>query len=172
MDTFFEQIIPVKKTAKYMLASVGIWLLAIILSVVAVGLLGLTTFATITLFIIVGVFYAAYKISGRFNIEYEYIITNGILDIDKIMSKSSRKRLLTFDLATVTRIEKYNPQKQETANYEPKLVACNTNDSNAYTLVASKQGGGSIYLVLSPDERMKKAMIKFIPKHISNSAFK
>ncbi|MBQ3942745.1 MAG: hypothetical protein II669_00320, partial [Elusimicrobia bacterium] len=95
MDTFFEQIVPVKKTANQIFAVIGIWLLAVLISILAVFLLGLDILATITLFIIFGAFYGAYKLSGRFNLEYEYILTNGTFDVDKIMSKSSRKRLLT-----------------------------------------------------------------------------
>ncbi|MBQ3817032.1 MAG: hypothetical protein II802_02020 [Clostridia bacterium] len=172
MDTFFEQIVPVKKTANQIFAVIGIWLLAVLISILAVFLLGLDILATITLFIIFGAFYGAYKLSGRFNLEYEYILTNGTFDVDKIMSKSSRKRLLTFELSSVTRLEKFNPVREETGNFETKIIACDKSDENAYTLVASKQGGGNIYLVLAPDERMRQAMIKFIPRHISNSVFK
>lgn len=168
MDTFYEQIIPVKKTVGHTFICIGIWLAAIIISLAAILFL-FAMFTTIALVIVAISFYFAYKITGRYNVEYEYIITNNILDVDKIMSKSTRKRLLTFELSTVTRFEKFNPEKKETASYGTKVIACNVNDPNAYLLVASKQGGESVCLVMSPEERMKKAMLKFIPKHISNS---
>lgn len=169
MDTFFEQIVPVKKTGKSWLAVVGIWLAAIVLSAAVFLYLGL---GSIQLLIIALAFYFAYKFSGKFNIEYEYIITNGIFDVDKIMSKSSRKRLLSFNLSDVESAEKYNPNKQDTRKYTTNLMACNKTDPNAYVLIASSEGKGSVKVVLSPEGRMKEAMKKFMPKFVANSAFK
>ncbi len=169
MDTFFEQIVPVKKDAKGIFSVVGIWLAAIILSFVATMFLGL---GTIGLLIVAGLFYFAYKLSCRFSVEYEYIITNGILDVDKIMAKSMRKRILTFNLSEVESVEKFNPNKKDERKYASNLMACNKTDPNAYVLIASSEGKGTIKLVLSPENRMKEAMKKFMPKFVSNSAFK
>lgn len=169
MDTFFEQIVPVKKTGKSWLAVIGIWFAAIVIFLAVFLFLGL---GSIQVVIITFAFYFAYKFSGKFNIEYEYIITNGIFDVDKIMSKSARKRILTFNLSDVESVEKYNPNKKDERQYGTTLIACNKTDPNAYVIIASSQGKGSIKLVLSPEGRMKEAMKKFMPKFVSNSAFK
>ncbi len=169
MDTFFEQIVPVKKTAKQVFAVLGIWLAAIILFFVIILFLGPNTIGLVLAAI---EFYFAYKFSCRFSLEYEYIITNGVLDVDKIMSKSMRKRILSFNLSEVESIEKYNPYKKDERKYTTTLFACNKTDPNAYVLIASSEGNGAIKLVLSPEQRMKEAMKKFMPKFVSNSAFK
>ena len=52
------------------------------------------------------------------------------------------------------------------------VFACDQNDENAYFMVAEKEGKGASYLVFSPDDRIKEAAVKFIPKFIANSAFK
>lgn len=106
MDTFFEQITAVKKSGKDIAAITGIWLLAFIicfLLVLFMGYLGSFSFL-----LIAGALFGAFKLSCRFNVEYEYIVTNGTMDIDKIINKSSRKRVLSFELATVSRLEKFN----------------------------------------------------------------
>ena len=42
--------------------------------------------------VIVLIFYIAYRINTSFDVEFEYILTNGELDIDKITHKRRRKR--------------------------------------------------------------------------------
>lgn len=170
MDTFFEQIIKINKSSKSLAGVLGIWFLALVLSFAVFlfsGYLG-----AFFVLIIAGIIYGAYKLSSLFNIEYEYIITNGSMDVDKIVNKSSRKRVLSFELPNVTRLEKYTPNILNSVNIKEVVFACNQNDDNAYLMVAEKEGGKASYLVFSPNDKIKSAIIKFVPKFISNTAFK
>ncbi len=169
MDTFFEQIISIKKTGKTVAALIGIWLAAF---VVCFLLFFTGFFDMLTFLLIAGVLYGAFKLSGLLNIEYEYIVTNGIMDIDKITNKSSRKRVLSFELQTVSRIEKYNPSLLNSVNSKDVLIACNQDDKDAYLMVSSTEGKGTNYLVFAPDERLRSAVVKFVPMFVANSAFK
>ena len=168
MDTFFEQIISIKKTGKTVAAIIGIWFAAFILCAI---LYLFPILGSINLLLIVGVLYGAFKLSTLLNIEYEYIITNGTMDVDKIINKSSRKRMLSFELSGVTRLEKYNPSLLNGIDTKKLVFACNANDPNAYFLVSEKEGKGATYLVFSPDDRIKSGCSKFIPKFIVNSVF-
>ena len=168
MDTFFEQIIAIRKTGKTIAAILGIWLAAFVLSFV---LYLIPFLGTLTLLLIVGVFYGAYKLSSMLNIEYEYIITNGTMDVDKIINKSSRKRMLSFELSSVTRLEKYNASSLNGIDAKKLVFACDATDPNAYFLVAEKEGKGASYLVFSPDDKIKSGCSKFITKFIVNSVF-
>ena len=170
MDTFFEQITAVKKSGKDIAAITGIWLLAFIicfLLVLFMGYLGSFSFL-----LIAGALFGAFKLSCRFNVEYEYIVTNGTMDIDKIINKSSRKRVLSFELATVSRLEKFNQGLLSSVNSTEIVTACNLNDPEAYLMVSSTEGKGTSYLIFAPDERVRGAIVKFVPKFIANSAFK
>ena len=170
MDTFFEQITAVKKSCKDIAAITGIWLLAFIicfLLVLFMGYLGSFSFL-----LIAGALFGAFKLSCRFNVEYEYIVTNGTMDIDKIINKSSRKRVLSFELATVSRLEKFNQGLLSSVNSKEIVTACNLNDPEAYLMVSSTEGKGTSYLIFAPDERVRGAIVKFVPKFIANSAFK
>ena len=169
MDTFFEQIIAVKKTGKEIAALIGIWLAAF---AVCFFLFFTGFFGPLTILLIAGVIYGAFKLSCLLNVEYEYIVTNGTMDIDKITNKSSRKRVLSFELQTVSRIETYNPALLNSVNTKEVFITCNTNDENAYLMVSSIEGKGTKYLVFAPDERLRGAIVKFVPKFVSNSAFK
>ena len=126
----------------------------------------------LTFLLIAGVLYGAFKLSCLLNIEYEYIVTNGIMDIDKITNKSYRNRVLSFELQTVSRIEKYNPSLLNSVNSKDVLIACNQDDKDAYLMVSSTEGKGTNYLVFAPDERLRSAVVKFVPMFVANSAFK
>lgn len=168
MDTFFEQIVAIKKNAKTIFLFALVWGLAL---AICAFLFLFPIFGSFVLFVICGVLFGAYKLSTLLNVEYEYIITNGTLDIDKIVNKSSRKRMLSIELSHVTGIEKYNPAAAANIDKSKLTVACNDSDE-AYMLVAERESKGVTYLIFAPDERLRGAMIKFMPKFISNSAFK
>ncbi len=167
MDTFFEQIIPIKKTFKTVALIIGIWVLACLLSVVF--FVFLTSFYIV---LIAGAIYGAYLLTTLFNVEYEYIITNGVMDIDKITNKAKRKRILSFDLSGVSRLEKYNPSILNNMSGNDVVFACDADDDNAFLMVAEREGKKASYLVFSPNDKIKSAIIKFVPKFVSNSAFK
>ena len=170
MDTFFEQIIPVKKNGKAAAAIIGIWLAAFIVCFLLI--MFMPFLGTFSLLLAAGALFGAYKLCTRFNLEYEYIVTNGTMDIDKIINKSSRKRILSFELATVSRIEKFNPAPLSGVNAKELFITCNQDDPGAYLMVSATEGKGTSYLVFAPDERVRSAIVKFVPKFISNSAFK
>lgn len=173
MDTFFEQIVPIRKTGKTLLGVIGIWGLAIFITVF-LFLFGriLGAFSSLAPIIILAALYGAFKLTGNFNIEYEYIITNGSMDIDKIINKSSRKRMASIELSGVSRLEKFNANLISNIDKQKLVVACNTDDPDAYLMVCEREGKGALTIVFAPDERLRGAIVKFVPKFIANSAFK
>ena len=60
--------------------------------------------------------WAANKFIRLQNIEYEYIVTNGELDVDKIMGRSKRKRLVTADARN---FEVFAPMEPEYEKHTP-----------------------------------------------------
>ncbi len=167
MDTFFEQIVYVGRNGKKTALIVLIWLLCIALSVGAFWFFGLMPLSVL---IIAGMIYGAYKLTSLFYVEYEYIVTNGSFDIDKIIAKSSRKRVISLELSEVNGIERYNPAAKDVCDV--KLVACNENAAGAYKMTVVGKENKKTVIVFAPDERIKGAMTKFLPRFISSSAFK
>ena len=163
MDTFVEQIVAMKKTANNWLAYAGITIAAILLMTAAFIFLH-SIFIPIDFLI----FWGAYKLYMMQNVEYEYIITNSTMDIDKIIAKSSRKRTMSFELPTVQRIEKYRVGLPEDL-IKDALFACNGNEDNAYVLVIHPEGKGKQTVVIAPDERLIKAMKTFLPKFVADT---
>ncbi len=97
MDVFCEYMVKRRRTFKDSILVSGIIAVAVFLSMIVLPLrlLGLE------LLIVVGIIYGAINLIRRMDIEYEYILTNSILDIDKIMSKKTRKRVMSIDFEDI-----------------------------------------------------------------------
>ena len=95
MDTFFEQIVRIKKSGSTLALVLFIWFLAIS---VAVFLFFFPLLGALSAIVIIGILYGAWWLSTKFNVEYEYIVTNEDMDVDKIINKSARKRLASITL--------------------------------------------------------------------------
>ena len=164
MDLFLEYIIKRKKGVKE-----NILTLAIILCVPSLIYLSLILFATplapLTIFVMAGIIFLAYYLISRMNVEFEYIITNNELDIDKIIARKTRKRLITIDLKKIDFIA-------------PTITSAHTNElskpatnviyadsgiaENAYFINFEKDGQ-TYRVFLSPTEKMLDAMKIYAP---------
>ena len=171
MDTFFEQIVSIKKSGKAMALFVFIWVAALVLCGLAVLMFLAGYLGSFLVLVLAGIIFGAIKLSGTLNIEYEYIITNGILDVDKIVNKQSRQRILSFDIAATTRMEHYKEGLLSNIDSKNIVIACDVNDANTY-LLAYEKNGKTMNLVFAPDKRMQTVVAKYLPKYISNSLFK
>lgn len=96
-DVFKEQLVEVKKTSAVSMKKTGI-----IVAAVIIGVLGIT-FGGMFLgpLVVVGLVIGANYLVKSMNLEYEYALTNDELDVDKIMNKERRKRLLTIDIKEI-----------------------------------------------------------------------
>lgn len=97
MDIFCEYMVKRKKGAKEIVQVVGIVFAAILISLLLLVFLGDLSF-----WFICGTWYGAWWLISRNNVEFEYIVTSTILDIDKITAKRSRKRILSVDLKEIS----------------------------------------------------------------------
>ena len=159
MDTFFEQIIAVKKNGKALAAIIGIWLAAFLLCFVLIMFMGIL--GTFSLLLAAGTLFGAYKLSVRFNVEYEYILTNGDIDIDKITAKRKRKRMLSF---STKEFEIVAPYKDGQA-YTNVLDLGTRSYDNAYYAVFSKDGQKKT-LIFNPPQKMIEAMKTYSPRTV------
>ncbi len=163
MDTFFEQIVSMKRTGAQIACVVGIVLAAIML-LYGAFILVMIGLAPIGFLLACGICWASYKLIMRSSIEYEYIFTNGDLDVDKIIAKSSRKRMVSISCSKVERYGKYNPAARVSDSVKKVYIFCNPSDENAKFLIAPNKKEGMVMMVFSPDERVRGAIEKAIPR--------
>ena len=163
MDTFFVLLIKIKLTGKVKAIIVG----AILLDIVIVA--AVTFFALLflspafTFLIVAAVVYGSYKIISSLSVEFEYIFTNGDLDIDKITAKSSRKRMVSIKCSE---IEKYGEYKGQIAPGSVKntFFFCNPDSEGQVYIIAKDRNLGMVMMVLAPEERVKTEIEKAVPR--------
>ena len=103
-----------------------------------------TLFGGFCLLFIVGVYYFTYILTSRLKKEYEYIFTKDNIDIDVIMNRSRRKRLISFSLSQTeiiasTRDKNYNSLLKE--SFSKKIDATSgKEDADTYFAIVEKNG--------------------------------
>lgn len=99
MDVFCEYIVKKGKTVNDLLITIGAYIAAFIISSIVMLFAGYTY--GFWLFLVAGAWYGAYYVVKTRYVEYEYALTNNELDIDKIMGKTRRKRMITVDFKQI-----------------------------------------------------------------------
>ena len=188
-DIFLEQLVPKKKTAKDRLFA-GIFIfLGVIVSFAMLALLFLAALAmqgnsmgdirslvfSVGLLLVGLEWYAIKLLLNTRNVEFEYIVTNSEIDIDKVMSKKGRKHLVTIDIkeaALMARIDdeennsvyKNPPEGVHILNYSAMsttgftyFIDCNIDDKRTLVL-------------FQPTQKMVEALWKFNPRAVKKYA--
>lgn len=167
MDSICEQLIKIKKTFKEHALLTLIWVAAfavvytlVWLSLKYVALMGLIIIASF------GVIYGAAQLTKRLSIEYEYIFVNHDMDIDKIIGKSSRKRMVSIKLSEVEEFGAYDDTakaKLAHRNFDAKFICCNADDNAEYMVVRHSKKG-LVLIVVALNQRAREAALRFIPR--------
>ncbi len=166
MDTFMEKIVERKKTSKDTLISAGIVFLCVFLIVFIIPMIPYVN--TMQLVFDVAVIYGAYYLIKSKSIEFEYSVTNGEIDIDKIIARSRRKRIFSgnckeFEILARLKGDHYNDSIKNISN---KIEAASSMDSpDVFFLVTTYKGQRTV-VYFEPNERMLNAFRLFIPSKI------
>ncbi len=167
MDTFLEKIIVRKKDFKDNLIIAGIILGTIVLIFVILSIPFISQLG-IGLFLAAGLIYLAYRLITSRNVEYEYVVTNGDLDIDKIISQRKRKRVFSAnckEFEVVARV-KSNSFSQSVQSIKNRIDASSSVDSpDAYFATLNYKGEKTL-VIFEPDERMLNNFKIFIPRKV------
>lgn len=92
METYVECM--VKKKASGLMSALKVLLIGITVITGLLGFMGLIVFLIVA--VVAGV--GAYFVSLNANLEYEYLYVDKQLTVDKIMARTRRKKVETFDL--------------------------------------------------------------------------
>lgn len=95
-----------------------------------------------------GACYLAYLLFTGTSVEYEYIVTNNDLDIDKISGKRKRKRLITVKLNTVVEWGEYNEGKEH--NADATVMAHDGTGIGIWYLIAKHDKYGNVMIMFTP----------------------
>lgn len=170
MDTFVEKIVSRKKGAKEGLIALGIIFAGIIVffalqTVTAIFGINL---GSVGLLLGAGIIYLAYRLIIGLNVEFEYVVTNGDIDIDKIIARRNRKRIFSAsckDFDIVARISS-SGYEEAVRNAKVKIdVTSMPNSPDAYYATLNYKGERTI-VIFEPDDRMLAGFRTFIPRKV------
>ncbi len=165
MDIFQEKIVRRKKTGMDNALVVGIILLALLLIMILSSIALLSTFIPI---IVVGIGYLAYMFIRNRNIEYEYIVTNGDLDIDMIIAQRKRKRIFSgsckdFEVVAKLTSGQYDHNVQ---SIKKRISAISSMASPDVYFVTTVKDGEKVVVLFEPHPKMIESFRKYIPRKI------
>ena len=151
MDRFSEQLIEKTPDGKDKLKRA----LIIIGEIVLLALLALICFIIPTVLMVcvavaMGSFFLFKLLMENTMYEYEYIVTNDDLDIDKIVGRRTRKRLITISLRSVKEMGQYGGNELKA---EVTVIAHDGTGEGIWYLIADSEQYGSVALLFNPDRR-------------------
>ncbi|HHX59398.1 MAG TPA: hypothetical protein GX707_01470 [Epulopiscium sp.] len=164
MDVFKEQLIAVKKNKKTTLKKTGLIAVGIVVAVVAM-LFGGSFIGPV---VVVALFFGGNYLLGSMNLEYEYILTNNELDVDKIMNKERRKRYFTIDLKEINIMAHIDDavRKPEVDRAQKTIdVSSGEKGPNTYAIVFSHKNELT-KVIIEPNEDMKKVIFRQAPSKV------
>ncbi|MDO5559596.1 MAG: hypothetical protein Q4F95_08365 [Oscillospiraceae bacterium] len=168
MDSFAEQIVT-KEGAKRDTMKRGL----IVCASFAVGLL-LVVIGTAVGFLLVGALlavgavYAGIYLSANFDVEYEYSVTNGEFDLDKILAKRKRMHMLTAEVKNFESFEKCTQTNWE-PDSEVTLISASGPDRDKYYADFKDEKYGRCRLVFTPDDNMLMNIKPFLKGTLRNN---
>jgi hypothetical protein len=164
-DVFMEKIVARKKTGLDMLIIVA----TIVISIVAIIFIpSIPYISSMWFLLIAAVIFGAYTLIRARNIEYEYIVTNGDLDIDMIIAQRKRKRIFSgsckeFDIVAKVGSEYFN---QDVQSIKTRIDASSSiSSADAYFFTTNYKSQRTL-VIFEPNERMLKSFKVFIPRKI------
>lgn len=154
-DVFVEQLIKKKPTLKDTLIKCLILLAGITLCIVSFMFVFSKFFGPFAMLVSVGAIYFTWVFITSMNLEYEYIYTNGEIDVDRIAGKRKRKRITTVKITSFESFEKYDHEKYKNNKYDVRIMACtDIADPDTYCATYHGKENKSCLLVFTPNEKI------------------
>lgn len=164
MDHYNEQLVAKSTDSKDILkrVAIGIGLLLVIM----ISAFGMAMFGMPMLIIVpIGGCYLAYILfTGTFT-EYEYIVTNNEMDIDKIVGRRKRKRLITVKLSSVSQWGEY---EGDAIAADATVIAADGKGQNDKYLLANHDKYGKVAVIFTPSEETLININFAVPYSIKN----
>ena len=170
MDIFIEHLVKKKTTVLDVLIRIGLILAALIALTLVFAVPSDSVWSMVVVFVAcAAIFGGWYEFTGL-SIEYEYAVTNGEIDIDKIIAQRKRKRLITIQAKNIERMGKYSPEVPMPGDIQTKLVVCDSIKSpDVYYLVFRHKDQGRTMVIMNMPERVFVGIKNYLPREIRNA---
>lgn len=165
MDFHVEQLVTKKKNVTDYFKIAGICFVTVVLwMAICLFVMRLSSFLASVLLVIVG--WGAFRIVQNLSIEYEYEMTNYYLDIDKIMGKARRKRIVSVDFHSIDICTYVTEHEFKNENGFEKIydVSGDPNEDGRIFIDFTAEGGKKTRVILFPCDKLKEYIKKAAPK--------
>jgi len=176
-DLYLEKIVKRAPTARDSLLKI---LILVVTAVLCYGIMSLiyadpesplAQYAQLFLMLVVALIIGAYYLAIQLNVEHEYIVTNGEIDIDRIIAKRRRKRLCTIPPLDVEIMAPYTDEYKH--YYDKNGDFAHTFDTtsskysqNRWLIVAATKKYGRVRVLFEPTDRMIEHMREYMPRKV------
>lgn len=172
MDVFLEYLIRKKPSGVDVAKKLGLVLAAVLVSIVVIMFFSAIPILRSYVFVaLAGVVYGLVVLLRNFNVEYEYIFTNGDLDIDIVKAQRSRKRMVSLKVRDIEVMasDANTTYKQDFENdhFSKKYRAVfDETQGHIYHVIFSSDGK-RIRLTFQPPAKLLEAMKKMNPHSVN-----
>lgn len=165
MDIFIEKLVVRKKTLVDYLIVAAMVIVGFVVSLVLMSVRFLQGYQLLVTAVII---YAIYFFIKTRSIEYEYAVTNGELDIDKIVAQRKRSRVFSLTCKEFEMVARVDSEhlKGEYSGIKNVIQACSDLKAEGLYFIVANYKGLKTLVYFEPDERMLKAFKTFIPKKV------
>ncbi len=170
-DTFLEKIVKKRRTGKDFLKIFGIIFAGVILLFLFMAFSQIIGFLMPIL--IVAIVYGLYFFISNTNREYEYIVTNGEIDIDVIIARRRRKRVFNGrvrDFEIMAKTDSDDFREAQKGNYALADYSSSPVASDSWFFLTEYKGQRTM-VIFQPDDRMLASMKKFNPSKVKFNRF-
>lgn len=161
-DSYSELLVKKEQTGKDKV--IKFLLIGLIAATAVVGVV-----FTLAWILTLGLGIAAYFVLPNLDLEYEYVYVNGELDIDKIMAKSKRKRVQSFDLAKMEIMAPVNSHRMDYQNHNTKLKVLDFSSGNkehkVFAMIIPNEKE-ICKVLLEPDQELIENIQKSCPRKV------
>lgn len=115
-------------------------------------------------FIMIGVFFIVRWLVVQSRIEYEYTLSSGVLNIDRIINQSKRKPVIKVQVSSISQFGKLSDKAaQQASKSAVKVVTCGNTDEDdgAYYFTCNYEKNGLYMFIFNPNDRMLNVISKY-----------
>ena len=166
MEDFYETLVRHIKTPKEYLIDVGIFFGGILAAIAVFFITGLMRLHMIGIVAVLVILFFTLQTIAFHKWEYEYIITQGIVDIDKVIAQRKRARVMSFDARDCEMIAPQNRGNYFSAYKDLPMTDCTAYTANEHNYFAVFERAGVRRCILfQPTEDMVQSLKRYNPKN-------
>lgn len=172
MDFFSEHIIKRKKTTQDVMSVIITFMVAFMAFYLILVQFGAGKLAVLIPIEIALVIFGVYMVISSLNVEYEYSVTNGELDIDKIIAKRKRKKFVRLNLKDVeyfALLDDKHIAVAEDPSVDCVMDASGSIDSPNVYFVIFFNNSQKVCLLFEPTKEMVENFANYIPRSLNHT---